>query len=68
MYIRKKMRTRIILIVIVVLGFLYWRGSKAYIKEQGLDCKYHIAYAFCKGKQPTKIPGIFEIFKAGTKF
>lgn len=63
------MRSKIILVVLIVFAFLYWRGSKAITKEKGLDCSYHIVYAVCKAKSSaTPIPGLFEILKRGTKF
>lgn len=66
MYIRKRMRTKIILVVILVLGFLFWRGSKAVTKERKLDCTYHLVYAVCKGN--AKLPSFVEVLKAGVKF
>jgi len=69
MYIKKKMRTKLILLAIVVLGFLYWRGVKQATAKQGLKCEYHIVYAICESNgKKTSPPGIWEIFKAGAKF
>ena len=63
------MRTKLILIALVVLGFLYYRGTKAIAQEKNLECKYHLVYALCKQKgQATTLPSIFDVIKAGTKF
>lgn len=67
MYIRKKNRVRLIILVIIVLGFIYWRGTNALIKGKGLNCTYHLVYAYCTGKN-VKVPGIIDVFKAGIKF
>ena len=69
MYIKKKMRTRLILLVIVVFAFVYWRGIKQSTAKQGLDCDYHLVYAVCTAKGKTSaMPGFFDVLKAGVKF
>lgn len=68
MYIKKKMRTKIILVAIVVLGFLYWRGMKTVATEKGLDCKFTGVYVCTSTKKDAKAPGFFEIIKAGARF
>ena len=63
------MRSKLILIAVVVLAFLYYRGTKAIAVEKNLECKYHAVYAICKQKgQATTLPSIWEVLKAGTKF
>ncbi len=69
MHIRKKMRTKIILLLIAVLLFLYWRGVKTVAAEKGWNCAYHIAYAICDAKNnKAQLPGILDILKSGAKF
>ena len=68
-YIKKKMRTKIILVVILVLGFLYWRGIKKVTEDKGWDCSYHIAYAICDAKNnKARLPTLWDVLKAGAKF
>jgi hypothetical protein len=68
MYIKKRMRTRLILLAIVVLGFIYWRGIKA-MGDRGLNCQYHIAYAVCTAKNnKAQLPSFLDVLKAGVKF
>ncbi len=70
MYIKKKMRTRLILGAIVVLGFLYWHGLKnVTAANSGLKCEYHIVYALCTTtNNKAHLPTIWDIFKAGVRF
>jgi hypothetical protein len=68
MYIRKKMRIKIIAVAVVVLGFIFWRGLKA-TTEKSFTCEYKLIYAVCKPKNNnSKMPTLLEIFKAGVKF
>ena len=68
MYLRRKMRNRIILIVIVVLGFIFWRGLTA-ATTKNFNCEYKLIYAVCKPKiNNAKLPSLVDIFKAGIKF
>ena len=63
------MRTKIILVAIIVLGFLYWRGTKTVTAEKGWDCEYHVAYALCNPKNnKAKLPGLWDIMKAVARF
>ncbi|MBX4191420.1 MAG: hypothetical protein KW804_01320 [Candidatus Doudnabacteria bacterium] len=69
MYLKKKMKTKIVIVVILALGFLYWRGIKNVSLEKGWNCKYHVVYAICDAKNnKAKLPGFFDIIKAGAKF
>ena len=68
MYIRKKIRFRLILLALAVLIFIYWRGTRAYVQKNELDCKYHIVYAICNSKSKLVIPSLWDILKAGVKF
>ena len=69
MYVRKKMRNRILIFAVVVLGFIYWRGMKIEAKERNLDCAYHVVYSYCTSaaKQP-QLPGVWDILKSGANF
>jgi len=68
MYVRKKMRNRIILVAVIVLAFIMWRGINA-TTEKNFTCEYKLVYAVCKPKSGSpKLPTLMEIFKAGVKF
>lgn len=68
MYIRKKIKFRIFILLVLIFGFIYWRGTSALIKKQNLDCKFHFAYAICSSKSKLVVPGFIEVIKAGIKF
>jgi hypothetical protein len=69
MHIRKKIRTRVILLVIAVVLFLYWHGIKNTAAAKGWDCNYHLIYAICNSKNSkATLPSIWDIIKAGAKF
>ncbi|OGE81437.1 MAG: hypothetical protein A3H72_01210 [Candidatus Doudnabacteria bacterium RIFCSPLOWO2_02_FULL_48_8] len=69
MYIKKRMRSKLILLVLFALAFLYWRGTKAIANEKNLECEWHLVYAICKQKgKATELPSIFDVLKAGAKF
>lgn len=68
MYFRRKIRNRVILIVLIVLGFVMWRGLAA-TTEKNFNCEYKLIYAVCKPKAGNPaLPGLVDIFKAGIKF
>jgi hypothetical protein len=63
------MRTKLILVVIAVLIFLYWRGIKNVADTKGWNCEYHVVYAICDAKNNrATLPGLFDVLKAGAKF
>ena len=69
MLMRRKMRNRIILLLLIAVVFIYWRGAKMYVKANDLDCRYHFAYAVCKQVGgPTKVPSLWDVLAAGAKF
>jgi len=69
MHIRKKVRTRLIIAAAVILLFVYWRGMKQVATKNGLTCEYHIIYSLCTLKGKTaKLPGFWDIMKAGVSF
>jgi len=69
MYLKKKMRTRLILLAIAVLLFLYWHGIKNITAQKGWNCNYHVVYAICDAKNNKAVlPGMWDIIKAGAKF
>lgn len=68
MYIKKKMKRNLIIVAVIALAFIYWRGVSAVTEARGLDCSFHVVYAYCKGKAPVKVPTIVDVFKAGVKF
>jgi len=62
------MRDRIILIVVIVLGFILWRGINT-ATSKNFACEYKLVYAVCKPKSGNpKLPTLLEILKAGIKF
>jgi hypothetical protein len=70
MYVRKKIRTRnrLIMVAVLVLGFLFWRGLKASTAKTH-DCEFKLIYAVCSEKsKDAKMPGLWDIFKSGTEF
>jgi hypothetical protein len=69
MFVRRKTRNRIIIFVLLLLIIVYWRGAKAYAKQNHLVCQYHFVYAVCKQiGTPTTIPSIWAVLSAGVKF
>ncbi|OGE83176.1 MAG: hypothetical protein A3B10_01550 [Candidatus Doudnabacteria bacterium RIFCSPLOWO2_01_FULL_44_21] len=69
MLFRRKIRNKIILVGLIVFLFIYWRGTKAYTKQNNLECERHIVYAVCKqlGKSTT-VPTLWDVLKAGVRF
>ncbi len=69
MHVRRKVRNKIIIVVVLILAFIYWRGTKAYTKANNLECTRHLVYAVCKqiGK-PTTVPSLWDVMKIGVKF
>ncbi len=68
MHLRRKVRNRILLLAIVVLAFICWRGLRA-TTAAAFDCHYKLVYAVCTPKvKNAKPPSLLEIGKAGIKF
>jgi hypothetical protein len=68
MYMRKKLRKRLIIVVVLLLAFVFWRGLKATTKETH-DCEFKLIYALCTpNTKNVQLPGIWDILKAGVKF
>ena len=62
------MKIRIILVVVIVLGFILWRGLDATVGKS-FNCEYKLVYAVCKPKSGNpKLPSTWDILKAGVKF
>jgi hypothetical protein len=69
MYIRKKNKFRLFLLLIVVILFVYWRGIRSIEQNTNLECEYHVVYAVCKVQgQATDLPKAWDVFKAGIEF
>ena len=69
MYIRKKNKVRLFLLLIVALGFIYWRGMREIVKQNHLECEYHFVYAVCVSQsKAVTLPGFWDVLKAGIKF
>jgi hypothetical protein len=68
MLLRKRYRTKIVLFIVAVLIFLYWRGIKNVAADKKWDCQYHIAYAVCNVKASKDLPGLWDVLKAGARF
>jgi len=63
------MKSKIIVVLIILFAFIYWRGTKSILAKMGMDCEWHVFYAFCKAPvKNTQMPNFMEIFKAGIKF
>jgi len=68
MYVRKKVRSRILVVVLLVLGFVTWRGLRATTKDS-FNCQYKLVYAVCVPKKTGAVlPSLFDIAKAGASF
>ena len=66
---RRRFKTKLILLAIIALLFLYWRGITKVSADKGWNCSYNIVYAVCDAKNnKAKLPGLWDIFKAGTRF
>lgn len=70
MLIRRRLKFKLILLVIAVILFLYWRGVKSLLVEsRGWSCQYHVIYTLCDARNnKAKLPGLWDIFQAGIKF
>jgi hypothetical protein len=69
MYIKKKNKVRLFLLLLIVLLFVYWRGIRSITSNTNLECEYHVVYAVCKVKgQATDLPSVLDVLKAGIKF
>ncbi|MEJ0021307.1 MAG: hypothetical protein WDN47_01855 [Candidatus Doudnabacteria bacterium] len=70
MYLKKKMRVKLILLAIVVVLFLYWRGvTSLLIESKGWNCQYQVVYALCQAtNNKATLPGLWDILKAGIRF
>lgn len=68
MYLKKKTRTRLIILLAIVFAIILWRGIKSTTKDV-YDCQFKVIYAICTAKvKNAEMPGIWDILKAGTKF
>ena len=69
MYVRRKIRNRLIIFAVILLVAVYWRGVSSYVKKNHLDCNWHAVYAVCKQTgSATKVPSLWDVLKAGVKF
>jgi hypothetical protein len=68
MLVSRKFRNKIIILVLILLAFVVWRGTKAATKDD-FTCSYKLYYAVCKPKnQNAQFPSIMQILTAGVKF
>jgi len=68
MLFRRKTRNRIILIIVVGILFVLFRGISATTKDD-FRCNYKFIYAICVPKRAdAKMPSFMEVFKEGIKF
>jgi hypothetical protein len=64
----KNMKKLIILAIIIIFIGVYWRGTKSILAKMGMDCDWHVFYAFCKAPaKNSQMPNFMEILKAGVK-
>ena len=62
------MRATVLPVVVIVLGFILWRGLDATVGKS-FNCEYKLVYAVCKPKSGNpKLPSTWDILKAGVKF
>lgn len=63
------MKKLLILAIIAIFVFVYWRGTKSILAKAGMDCEWHTVYAVCKSpsKNP-QMPNFMDILKAGSNF
>ena len=65
------MKLKIFLILLVVFGFIYWRGTKALITQKGWECSWRSIYAICSDNKKilnAASPSFMDVIKAGTNF
>lgn len=68
MYVKKKIRKRLIIGFLIIFSIIFYRGLKATTTETH-DCEFKLIYALCTPKNnKSKLPGILEILKTGIKF
>lgn len=68
MYVKKKVRKKLIIIALIILAIIFWRGLKSTTKATH-NCEFKLIYALCVPKNnKAKLPGIIEIFKSGVEF
>ena len=68
MYLRKKIRKRLIAVGLVIFGIIFFRGLNATTRETH-DCEFKILYAVCTvTEEGAEMPGLWNIFKAGVSF
>ena len=68
MLFRKKMRKRLLILLVIAFGFVFWRGLHSTTKKTH-DCSFKIVYAICEPKTANAaFPSVMEIISAGIKF
>jgi hypothetical protein len=59
-----------ILIIILVVGFIFWRGTKNIIAKENITCQWHSLFALCvtgDKKILTNFPSWTDVLKEGIK-
>jgi hypothetical protein len=68
MYVKKKIRKRLIVFLVIVLAIIFWRGLKTTTKATH-NCEFKLIYAVCEPKNNrAEMPGLWEILKTGVEF
>jgi hypothetical protein len=68
MYLKKKMRKKLIIFLVIVLAVVFWRGIRI-TTALTHDCEFKLVYAVCEPKNSRAVmPGVWDILKAGVKF
>ncbi|MGE5298011.1 MAG: hypothetical protein ACM3KM_02525 [Acidobacteriaceae bacterium] len=68
MLFRKKLRSRLLMLLVLALAFVVWHGVMSSTKDE-FKCQYKLFYAVCTPKkQNAKLPTVIQILRAGIKF
>ena len=66
------MKFKILIVLVIALAFIYWRGTKAILSAKGYDCNWHAVYSVCltdsKKVKDAQAPQFMDVIKAGIKF
>ena len=64
--------SKLILVLIIAAGVVYWRGNKILIQQKGWDCNWHTVYAMCMTENKKVLnadsPKFIDAMKAGIDF
>lgn len=68
MYVRKKVKKNLAIVLVIALGFVFYRGLKS-STEKDFNCQFKTIYAVCQPKHAGAVmPQLSDIIKEGLKF